>query len=63
MTVDQIVDVIFGNCKYIKCLYVYNKIDTVDIEDVYLYIHRFYSFRSIILRDCLTLQSVVSVWN
>lgn len=32
--VDQLIDTIEGNRSYIKCLYVYNKIDTVSIEDV-----------------------------
>lgn len=32
--VDQLIDVIEGNRKYIKCIYVYNKIDTISIEDV-----------------------------
>lgn len=32
--VDDFIDVLEGNRKYIKCLYVYNKIDTVSIEDV-----------------------------
>lgn len=32
--VDELIDVIEGNRKYIKCLYVYNKIDTVSIEEV-----------------------------
>ena len=32
--VDELIDVIEGNRKYVKCLYVYNKIDTVCIEDV-----------------------------
>lgn len=32
--VDELIDVIEGNRKYIKCLYVYNKIDTISIEDV-----------------------------
>jgi ribosome-interacting GTPase 1 len=32
--VDDFIDVIEGNRKYVKCLYVYNKIDTVSIEDV-----------------------------
>lgn len=31
---DDLIDVIEGNRKYVKCLYVYNKIDTVTIEDV-----------------------------
>uniref|UniRef100_K3WK78 OBG-type G domain-containing protein n=1 Tax=Globisporangium ultimum (strain ATCC 200006 / CBS 805.95 / DAOM BR144) TaxID=431595 RepID=K3WK78_GLOUD len=31
---DEFIDVIEGNRKYIKCLYVYNKIDVVSIEDV-----------------------------
>eukprot|EP01138_Halocafeteria_seosinensis_P009609 gb/GECG01009819.1/.p1 GENE.gb/GECG01009819.1/~~gb/GECG01009819.1/.p1 ORF type:complete len:345 (+),score=47.11 gb/GECG01009819.1/:1-1035(+) len=34
ITTDQLIDVIEGNRKYVKCLYVYNKIDTVTIEDV-----------------------------
>ncbi|CAM9639442.1 unnamed protein product [Discosporangium mesarthrocarpum] len=32
--VDDIVDVIQGNRKYIKCLYVYNKVDMITIEDM-----------------------------
>ena len=32
--VDELIDVIEGNRKYVKCIYVYNKIDTVSIEDV-----------------------------
>ncbi|RLN90530.1 hypothetical protein BBJ28_00000765 [Nothophytophthora sp. Chile5] len=31
---DDLIDVIEGNRKYVKCLYVYNKIDVVSIEDV-----------------------------
>ncbi|GBG89772.1 hypothetical protein CBR_g49625 [Chara braunii] len=33
-SVDDFIDVIEGNRKYIKCLYVYNKIDVVGIDDV-----------------------------
>jgi small GTP-binding protein len=33
-TVDDFIDVIEGNRKFIKCLYVYNKIDSISIEDV-----------------------------
>ena len=33
-TVDQLIDVIEGNRKYIKCLYVYNKIDVMGMDDV-----------------------------
>lgn len=32
--VDQLIDVIEGNRKYVKCVYVYNKIDTISIEEV-----------------------------
>jgi ribosome-interacting GTPase 1 len=32
--VDDFIDVIEGNRKYIKCVYVYNKIDVVGIDDV-----------------------------
>ncbi|CAM9533038.1 unnamed protein product [Chrysoparadoxa australica] len=31
---DQLVDCVLGTRKYIKCLYVYNKIDMITIEDV-----------------------------
>jgi small GTP-binding protein len=34
ITVDQLIDVIEGNRKYIRCLYVYNKIDCLSIEEV-----------------------------
>lgn len=33
-TVDQFIDVLLGNRKYIRCLYCYNKIDQVSIEKV-----------------------------
>eukprot|EP01086_Lenisia_limosa_P015020 TRINITY_DN4701_c0_g1_i1.p1 TRINITY_DN4701_c0_g1~~TRINITY_DN4701_c0_g1_i1.p1 ORF type:complete len:364 (+),score=72.76 TRINITY_DN4701_c0_g1_i1:108-1199(+) len=33
-TVDQLIDVIEGNRKYVPCLYVYNKIDNITIEEV-----------------------------
>jgi hypothetical protein len=33
-TVDDFIDVIEGNRKYMKCVYVYNKIDVVGIDDV-----------------------------
>lgn len=32
--VDDFIDIIEGNRKYTKCIYVYNKIDTISIEDV-----------------------------
>lgn len=34
ISVDELIDVIEGNRKYIKCLYVYNKIDTISMEEV-----------------------------
>lgn len=34
VTVDQFIDVVEGNRKYIRCLYVYNKIDCLSIEEV-----------------------------
>lgn len=33
-TVDDLIDVIEGNRRYIKCLYVYNKVDVCSIEEV-----------------------------
>ncbi|CAG9466168.1 unnamed protein product [Pedinophyceae sp. YPF-701] len=33
-TVDDLIDVIEGNRRYIKCVYVYNKIDMLSIEEV-----------------------------
>eukprot|EP01006_Ploeotia_vitrea_P026860 TRINITY_DN59784_c0_g1_i1.p1 TRINITY_DN59784_c0_g1~~TRINITY_DN59784_c0_g1_i1.p1 ORF type:complete len:374 (+),score=19.89 TRINITY_DN59784_c0_g1_i1:36-1157(+) len=33
-TVDQFIDVVEGNRQYINCLYVYNKVDTITIEEV-----------------------------
>jgi ribosome-interacting GTPase 1 len=32
--VDELIDSIEGNRKYTKCVYVYNKIDTISIEEV-----------------------------
>jgi uncharacterized protein len=34
LTVDQLVDVVVGNREYKPCLYLYNKIDTITIEEV-----------------------------
>lgn len=34
ITMDQFIDVLEGNRKYIKCVYVYNKIDAITIEQV-----------------------------
>ncbi len=31
---DQFIDVVLGNRKYIKCLYCYNKIDQIPLEEV-----------------------------
>ncbi|KAL4194589.1 hypothetical protein AMTRI_Chr05g60120 [Amborella trichopoda] len=33
-TVDDLIDVIEGNRRYMKCIYVYNKIDVIGIDDV-----------------------------
>lgn len=33
-SMDDLIDVIEGNRKYVRCLYVYNKIDTLSIEEV-----------------------------
>lgn len=32
--VDDLIDSIEGNRKYTKCIYVYNKIDTISIEEI-----------------------------
>jgi len=32
--VQDLIDTIEGNIKYVKCIFVYNKIDTISIEDV-----------------------------
>jgi len=34
VTVDEVIDVIVGNRQYMPCLYFYNKIDTITIEEV-----------------------------
>ena len=34
ISVDDLIDVIEGNRRYVKCLYVYNKIDVCSIEEV-----------------------------
>ena len=34
ITVDELIDVIEGNRRYMKCLYVYNKVDVCSIEEV-----------------------------
>eukprot|EP01104_Vermistella_antarctica_P017562 TRINITY_DN6239_c0_g1_i3.p1 TRINITY_DN6239_c0_g1~~TRINITY_DN6239_c0_g1_i3.p1 ORF type:complete len:383 (-),score=63.79 TRINITY_DN6239_c0_g1_i3:102-1187(-) len=32
--IDELIDIIEGNRKYVKCLYVYNKIDTISLEAI-----------------------------
>lgn len=34
ITVDDLIDVIEGNRRYVKCLYVYNKVDVCSIQEV-----------------------------
>lgn len=34
VTTDQLIDVINGNRKYVRCLYAYNKIDSISIEEI-----------------------------
>ncbi|KXS14478.1 P-loop containing nucleoside triphosphate hydrolase protein [Gonapodya prolifera JEL478] len=33
-TVDEFIDIVLGNRKYMKCLYVYNKVDAVSLEEI-----------------------------
>ena len=33
ISVDELIDVIEGNRKYLRCIYVYNKVDTITIEE------------------------------
>lgn len=33
-TVDDLIDMIEGNRKFVRCLYCYNKIDTISLEEV-----------------------------
>ncbi len=37
ISIDQLIDVVTGNRKYIRCLYCYNKIDTLTIQQVDVY--------------------------
>jgi ribosome-interacting GTPase 1 len=34
MTADDLIDVVEGNRKYVEAIFVYNKIDTISIEDI-----------------------------
>lgn len=34
ITVDEFIDVLIGNRRYVNCLYLYNKIDTISMEEV-----------------------------
>jgi ribosome-interacting GTPase 1 len=34
VTIDEFIDVVLGNRKYIQCLYTYNKIDMITVEEV-----------------------------
>jgi ribosome-interacting GTPase 1 len=34
ITVDDLIDMIEGNRKYVRCLYVFNKIDKISVEEV-----------------------------
>ena len=34
ISADQLIDVVLGNRKYVRCLYAYNKIDNITLEQV-----------------------------
>lgn len=34
VTVDEFIDVLIGNRRYVNCIYLYNKIDTISMEEV-----------------------------
>ena len=40
VTTDEIIDVVHGNRKYVKCLFVYNKIDQVTMEEINYLAHQ-----------------------
>ncbi|KAL0484544.1 developmentally-regulated GTP-binding protein [Acrasis kona] len=42
-TIDDFIDVVEGNRQYIPCVYVYNKIDTCNIEDIDAYARKAHS--------------------
>lgn len=52
-TVDDLIDVIEGNRKYIKCIYVYNKIDMLPLKDI----------KQIASRDNTIVISSSKSWN
>jgi len=39
-TADDFIDIVEGNRKYVKCLFLYNKIDTVTIEEIDVLAHQ-----------------------
>ena len=39
-SIDEFIDAIEGNRKYVKCIYVYNKIDTISLEEVNTFARR-----------------------
>lgn len=39
-SIDELIDKVQGNRKYVKCLYVYNKIDTITMEKVDILAHQ-----------------------
>ena len=57
---DDFIDVIEGNRKYIKCVYVYNKIDVVGIDDVDRLARQ---PNSIVISCNLKASSIISVWS
>ena len=59
-TVDDFIDVIEGNRKYIKCVYVYNKIDVVGIDDVDRLARQ---PNSIVISCNLKASSIISAWT
>lgn len=40
ISVDTLIDVVVGNRKYLKCLYVYNKVDQLSIDELDLLAHQ-----------------------
>lgn len=59
-TVDDFIDVIEGNRKYMKCVYVYNKIDVIGIDDVDRLVRQ---PNSVVISCNLKVNSLVSVFQ
>ncbi|CCA67807.1 probable GTP-binding protein [Serendipita indica DSM 11827] len=63
ITVDELIDVLIGTRKYVPCLYVFNKIDAISLEQMDKYAHEPHSMVISCEMDLNLDQLVERIWD